>query len=46
MLNFRRIFGNVWKVEVVEPGLSKMELFFEKGGVNVSAVHGGPCRNI
>jgi coproporphyrinogen III oxidase len=36
---FRRIFGNVWKVEVVEPGLSKMELFFE-GGVNVSAVHG------
>jgi coproporphyrinogen III oxidase len=40
MLNFRRIFGNVWKVEVVEPALSKMELFFEKGGVNVSAVHG------
>jgi coproporphyrinogen III oxidase len=37
---FRRIFGNVWKVEVVEPALSKMELFFEKGGVNVSAVHG------
>jgi hypothetical protein len=30
MLNFRRIFGNVWKVEVVEPALSKMELFFEK----------------
>jgi hypothetical protein len=32
MLNFGRIFGNVWKVEVVEPGLSKMELFFEKAG--------------
>jgi coproporphyrinogen III oxidase len=39
MLNFGRIFGNVWKVEEEEPGISKMELFW-KGGVNVSAVHG------
>jgi len=39
-LNFKNDTGSDPRVVAEEHGWSKMELVFEKGGVNISGVHG------